>query len=93
MMGDTAAKAGVTKKTAEAVVDAYIKVIMNELKYCGKARINGLGMLETKERPERNVRNPKTGEMMTASKTTAVKFRLSEPVRVMLNDGSCDNLR
>ena len=68
-----AAKAGLTRKDAEAAVCAMSDIIAESLKNGEKVQIVGFGAFEVKERPARKARNPKTGEAIkiAASKTPA----------------------
>ena len=55
-----AAKAGLTRKDAEAAVCAMSDIIAESLKNGEKVQIVGFGAFEVKERPARKARNPKT---------------------------------
>ena len=57
-----AAKAGLTRKDAEAAICAMSEIIAESLKNGEKVQIVGFGAFEVKERPARKARNPKTGE-------------------------------
>ena len=57
-----AAKAGLTRKDAEAAVCAMSDIIAESLKNGEKVQIVGFGAFEVKKRPARKARNPKTGE-------------------------------
>lgn len=57
-----AAKAGLTRKDAEAAVCAMSEIIADSLRSGEKVQIVGFGAFEIKERPARKARNPKTGE-------------------------------
>ena len=57
-----AAKAGLTRKDAEAALCAMSEIIADSLKNGEKVQIVGFGAFEVKERPARKARNPKTGE-------------------------------
>ena len=68
-----ATKTGLTKKAAEAAVNAVNEAITEALKAGDKVQIIGFGTYEVKERAAREGRNPKTGETITiaASKSPA----------------------
>ena len=57
-----AAKAGLTRKDAEAALCAMSDIIAESLKNGEKVQIVGFGAFEVKHRPARPGRNPKTGE-------------------------------
>ena len=56
---------GGDKKTANAALDAIAAVVSREVASGGTVTIPGLGKVACKARPERQVRNPATGETMT----------------------------
>ena len=68
-----AQKAGITKKEAEAAVNAMTAVVADTLKAGDKVQLIGFGTFEVKTRAARSGRNPKTGETIeiAASKTPA----------------------
>ena len=53
-----AAKAGLTRKDAEAAICAMSDIIAESLKNGEKVQIVGFGAFEVKERPARKARNP-----------------------------------
>ena len=57
-----AAEAEISKKAAEAAVNAALDAIANALKAGDKVQLIGFGTFEVKERAERDGRNPFTGE-------------------------------
>ena len=68
-----AAKAGLSKKAAEAALNAMTEVVADTLKAGEKIQLVGFGTFEVKERAARSGRNPKTGEtiQIAASKNPA----------------------
>ena len=65
LIASVAAEAGMSKKDAEKAVNAALAAITEELKNGGKVSLVGFGTFEVRERPERQGRNPRTGEPMT----------------------------
>jgi len=57
-----AQKAGVSKKTAAIVLGATLDVIVESVCDGHKVSLVGFGSFQSKLRPEREVRNPKTGD-------------------------------
>ena len=57
-----ATKTGLTKKAAEAAVNAVNEAITEALKAGDKVQLIGFGTYEVRERAAREGRNPKTGE-------------------------------
>ena len=70
-----AAKTELSKKDAEKALNAVVETITEALKAGDKVALVGFGTFESKERPARVARNPRTGEeiKVEASKTPAFK--------------------
>lgn len=70
-----AEKEGMEKKAAEKAVNAVFESIGDALASGEKLQIVGFGTFEVRDRPEKQGRNPKTGEPITipASKMPAFK--------------------
>lgn len=70
-----AEKAGLTKKDADAAVNAFVDTVIDTLKKGDKIQMVGFGSFEVKERPARTGRNPQTKEtiQIPASKAPAFK--------------------
>ena len=73
-----AAKAGLTRKDAEAALCAMSDIIAESLKNGEKVQIVGFGAFEVKERPARKARNPKTGEERRSRKPSKAKQKFPE---------------
>jgi len=69
-----ALKAGVSKKTASMVVAATLDVIVDSVCEGSKVSLVGFGTFSSKDRPEREARNPKTGEKMLVAAATVPAF-------------------
>ncbi|WP_102410801.1 HU family DNA-binding protein [Beduinella massiliensis] len=76
-----AAKAGMTRKDAEAAVSAVIDVIGETLKDGEKVAIVGFGSFEVKERPARKARNPRTGEEIEIAASKAPAFKAGKALK------------
>ena len=66
-----AAKAGLTRKDAEAALCAMSDIVAESLKNGEKVQIVGFGAFEVKERPARKARNPKTRAAGASLRRTA----------------------
>lgn len=66
---------GVSKKDADAVVKSFQENIMKALAEGESLSLVGFGTYSTKVRPERQGRNPKTGEAMTIKAATVPQFK------------------
>ena len=75
LINSVAASADVSKKEAEAVVSATFDAITAALKDGDKVQLVGFGTFETKARPARVGRNPRTGEPATYPACKAPVFK------------------
>ena len=75
LINAVAEKAGLSKKAAEAAVNATLSAITEGLKSDEKVQLVGFGYFEVKHRAERTGLNPRTGDSVTiaASKVPAFK--------------------
>jgi len=76
---------GSDKKTATAALDAISTVVANEVTNGGAVTIPGIGKVVCKERPERQVRNPATGETMTKPADKVVKVTIAKSLKDIVN--------
>lgn len=74
-------KTGLSRKDSDAAVKAFVEVVTEELKKGGKIQILGFGTFEITERPEREGRNPQTGETMTIAASKVPKFRAGKALK------------
>ena len=77
-----AEKSDLSKRDAEAALNAFTDIVADELKKGEKIQLVGFGTFEVSERAERTGRNPQTGEEMVTPASKMPKFK----VRKMLND-------
>ena len=75
-----------SKKDAEKAVKAFTDVISEELANGGKIQLVGFGTFEVSERPEREGRNPKTGEPMKIAASRTPKFKPGRVLKDMVNN-------
>lgn len=80
-----AEQAGLSKKDAEKAVKAYNDVVTAELVKGGKVQLVGFGTYEVAERPEREGRNPKSGEAMTIAASRVPKFKAGKALKDQVN--------
>ena len=75
LINAVAEKAGLSKKNAEAAVNATLAAITESLKAEEKVQLVGFGSCEVTHRAERTGLNPRTGDSVTiaASKVPAFK--------------------
>jgi nucleoid DNA-binding protein len=80
-----AAEANLTKKDAEAAVNATLAAIANALKDGDKVQLLGFGTFEVKAVAEREGRNPKTGETIKIPASKKAAFTASKLLKDQLN--------
>lgn len=76
---------GADKKTAGAALDAVAAIVAREVAAGGAITLPGLGKVACKARPERQVRNPATGETMTKAADKQVKFTIAKTLKDSVN--------
>ncbi len=69
-----AERANITKVEAKSFLDAHAELLVEELKANGSVQLAGIGKLKLGDRPERQGRNPSTGEAITIKASKTVKF-------------------
>lgn len=80
-----AAKAGMTRKDAEAAVAAVLDVVGETLKTGEKIALVGFGTFEVKDRPARKARNPRTGEEIEIEACRVPGFKAGKALKDMVN--------
>jgi len=76
---------GADKKTATAALDAVSAVVTREVTAGGSVTLPGVGKIACKARPERQVRNPATGETMTKPADKQVKIAVAKSLKDAVN--------
>lgn len=80
-----AAKAEVSKKDAEAMLNAFVETVGEALAEGDKISLKGFGTFEVRERSERTGVNPKTGESITIAASKAPAFKASSALKTLVN--------
>jgi DNA-binding protein HU-beta len=80
-----ATKADVTKKDAEAVVNAFVEAVTAELKKGEKVQLVGFGTFEVSKRKARTGRNPQSGENIKIKASKAPKFKAGKALKDAVN--------
>ena len=81
LIAAVAAKAGLTKKDAERVVNATIESITESLVKGDKVNVSGFGIFEVKTRDARVGRNPRTKETIQIPATKLPAFKASKTLK------------
>ncbi|MFP4043837.1 MAG: HU family DNA-binding protein [Rhodosalinus sp.] len=76
---------GSDKKTAGAALDAVCNVITREVSEGGAVTLPGVGKFYLRERPERMVRNPATGEQFKKDADKQVKVTIAKALKDSAN--------
>lgn len=74
-----------SQAAASRSLDAFIKIVSEELAKGGEVVIPGFGSFKRTERAERAGRNPQTGAAMTIAASTAVKFTPGATLKASVN--------
>ena len=73
------------KKDAEAAVTAFVDTVKAALKKGEKVQLIGFGTFESRQRPARTARNPRTGEEIKVKASKAPAFKASKAFKDGLN--------
>ncbi|ALG91623.1 MAG: HU family DNA-binding protein [Confluentimicrobium sp.] len=76
---------GADKKIASAALDAITGVITKEVADGGAVTLPGVGKIYCRERPERMVRNPATGEQIKKEADKVVKVTIAKALKDSVN--------
>ena len=79
-----AAKANVSKKDTEAVLNAFIETVQEAVKANDKVQLMGFGTFETRERAAREGINPLTKEKIQIAASKAPAFKAGKAFKDML---------
>ena len=79
---------GLTKKDAATALDATLDSIKTALSEGDTVSILGFGTFSVKERPEREGRNPATGEIITIPARWNPSFRAGKALKEAVNKPS-----
>uniref|UniRef100_A0A7C2PDY4 HU family DNA-binding protein n=1 Tax=candidate division WOR-3 bacterium TaxID=2052148 RepID=A0A7C2PDY4_UNCW3 len=87
LINKVAEKAGVTKKDAALVVNAFIDVVKESLAKKNPVRIIGFGTFDVRKRAERKGRNPRSKQEIKIPARIVPVFRASSTLKEMVNKG------
>ncbi|MEM8554299.1 MAG: HU family DNA-binding protein [Pseudomonadota bacterium] len=73
------------KKTASKALDAITDVIVDQVSQGGSVTLPGVGKIYCRERPERMVRNPATGEQIKKDADRQVKVTIAKALKDRVN--------
>lgn len=76
-----AEKAGMPRKKAETMLNAFIESVTEALKSGDKVQLTGFGAFEVKERAARKGHNPATGEEIDIPASKAPVFKAGKALK------------
>ena len=76
---------GTDKKSAGAALEAVSAIITREVSGGGAVTLPNVGKIYCRERPERQVRNPATGETFTKEADKVVKMTIAKALKDSVN--------
>ncbi|CTQ33175.1 HU family DNA-binding protein [Jannaschia rubra] len=74
------------KKTATNALDSITAIITEEVSNGGAVTLPGVGKIMCRERPERMVRNPATGEQFKKDADKVVKMTIAKALKDSVNE-------
>jgi DNA-binding protein HU-beta len=81
LVATLAEEMGADKKTAAAALDSIAAIVSREVAAGGAVTLPGIGKVACRARPERQVRNPATGETLTKPADRAVKVTIAKALK------------
>ena len=81
-----AEETGMDKKGALSALDGIVSIITKEVSGGGAVTLPGVGKIYCRERPERMVRNPATGEQIKKDADKVVKMTIAKALKDSVND-------
>jgi DNA-binding protein HU-beta len=80
-----AAEMGSDKKTAAAALTALSTLVTREVAAGSTVTLPGIGKIACRERPERTVRNPATGEAIHKPADRMVRIAVAKTLKAAIN--------
>ena len=74
-----------SQAAASRSLEAFVRILSEELAKGGEIAIPGFGTFRTAERAERSGRNPQTGEAIQIAASTTVKFAPASALKSAVN--------
>ena len=76
---------GMPKAHAARAIEVMLDALMEWLRDGERVTIPGLGSFYTSERPERDVRNPRTGGVVRVAASRTVRFRPGKELKAVVS--------
>ena len=85
LLTEVAAKASLTKASADAAVNAVLSTITDALANGDTVTLTGFGTFSTRQREARQGRNPRTGESIAIAASSVPTFKAGKALRDAVN--------
>ena len=85
LIAKIAEESKLTKKAAEAALDAFVKSVQGALKDGEKVQLVGFGTFEVRQRAARKGRNPQTKEEIKIPASKAPVFKAGKALKELVN--------
>ena len=82
-----AARTGLSKSAARDAVDGVFSVVAEALADGEEVRLPGFGTFDTRSRPARTGRNPRTGEAVAIPASSSPTFKAGKTLKDTVNAG------
>ena len=76
---------GMPKAHAARAIEVMVDALSEWLQAGERVTVPGLGSFYTSERPERQVRNPRTGETITVAPSRSVRFKAGKELKSLVS--------
>ncbi len=85
LIAEVASKAEITKKDADAAVNAVVEAVTDALKKGDKVQLVGFGTFEVRSRSARTGRDPRTGNLIHIAASKAPAFKAGKALKDSVN--------
>ncbi len=85
LVANVAEKAGITKKQADLVLNAFFETVQQALVEGDKVQVIGFGTFEIRERAARKGRNPQSGEEIDIPASKLPSFKAGKALKEAVN--------
>ena len=85
LISETAKASGIKKSDVEAVIENFLNIIQDEVSKGEKVQITGFGSFERRDRGERTMKNPRTGEDMQVAASKSPAFTAGSVFKEKVN--------
>lgn len=86
LIAKVAEESKLTKKAAEAALDAFVATVEGALKAGEKVQLVGFGTFEVRQRAARKGRNPQTKQEIKIPASKAPVFKAGKALKEMVNN-------